>query len=287
MKIGVVGLGLIGGSLARQIMRNTEHTVLAYDISDEVLKKGALLNAYHDILDINAPEIDVDILIIVTNPIATLKILDNVVPRMKSGAIIMDCAGIKKEVIKKMEALKQTREDVFFVGGHPMAGREFSGVSHSTATLFEHAYIILTPVDMDDICALERMKEFFKEVKCEGITISGYDKHDKIIAYTSQLAHIISSSYIKNPLSSEHVGYSAGSFRDLTRVAKLNAPMWTELFLSNKKYLLEAISDIQLRIEEYKTAIENDDEEKLMELLQDGTEKKEIADKKAREKKQC
>lgn len=284
MKVGVIGLGLIGGSLARQIMRNTDHTVLAYDISDEVLKKGALLNAYHEILDIDAEVIDVDILIIATNPRATLAILDSVVPRLKSGAIVMDCAGVKKEIIKKMEALKQTREDVFFVGGHPMAGREFSGVSHSTATLFERAYIILTPVDMDDICALERMKEFFKEVKCEGITLSSYEKHDKIIAYTSQLAHIVSSSYIKNPLSAEHVGYSAGSFRDLTRVAKLNPTMWTELFMANKKYLLEAISDLENRIAEYKEAIENEDEERLMELLKDGTEKKEIADKAARKK---
>ena len=284
MKIGVVGLGLIGGSLARQIMRNTSHTVLAYDISDEVLKKGALLNAYHDLLDLDAPTIDVDILIIATNPRATLKILDNVVPRLKSGAIVMDCAGIKKEIVKKMHALKAVREDVFFVGGHPMAGREFSGVSHSTATLFERAYIILTPVDMDDVPALERIKEFFEEVKCEGITISSYEKHDKIIAYTSQLAHVVSSSYIKNPLSAEHVGYSAGSFRDLTRVAKLNAPMWTELFLGNKEYLLQAIEDVEKRIAEYKEAIINEDEQRLMELLQDGTEKKEVADKKAREK---
>ena len=284
MKIGVVGLGLIGGSLARQIMRNTSHTVLAYDISDEVLKKGALLNAYHDLLDLDAPTIDVDILIIATNPRATLKILDNVVPRLKSGAIVMDCAGIKKEIVKKMQALKAVREDVFFVGGHPMAGREFSGVSHSTATLFERAYIILTPVDMDDVPALERIKEFFEEVKCEGITISSYEKHDKIIAYTSQLAHVVSSSYIKNPLSAEHVGYSAGSFRDLTRVAKLNAPMWTELFLGNKEYLLQAIEDVEKRIAEYKEAIINEDEQRLMELLQDGTEKKEVADKKAREK---
>lgn len=284
MKIGVVGLGLIGGSLARQIMRNTSHTVLAYDISDEVLKKGALLNAYHDLLDLDAPTIDVDILIIATNPRATLKILDNVVPRLKSGAIVVDSAGIKKEIVKKMQALKAVREDVFFVGGHPMAGREFSGVSHSTATLFERAYIILTPVDIDDVPALERIKEFFEEVKCEGITISSYEKHDKIIAYTSQLAHVVSSSYIKNPLSAEHVGYSAGSFRDLTRVAKLNAPMWTELFLGNKEYLLQAIEDVEKRIAEYKEAIINEDEQKLMELLQDGTEKKEVADKKAREK---
>lgn len=284
MKIGVVGLGLIGGSLARQIMRNTSHTVLAYDISDEVLKKGALLNAYHDLLDLDAPTIDVDILIIATNPRATLKILDNVVPRLKSGTIVMDCAGIKKEIVKKMQALKAVREDVFFVGGHPMAGREFSGVSHSTATLFERAYVILTPVDMDDVPALERIKEFFEEVKCEGITISSYEKHDKIIAYTSQLAHVVSSSYIKNPLSAEHVGYSAGSFRDLTRVAKLNAPMWTELFLGNKEYLLQAIEDVEKRIAEYKEAIINEDEQRLMELLQDGTEKKEVADKKAREK---
>ncbi|MBO5773865.1 MAG: prephenate dehydrogenase/arogenate dehydrogenase family protein [Clostridia bacterium] len=201
MKIGIIGLGLIGGSLARQIMRNTSHKVFAYDVSDEVLKKGALLNAYHEILDVNAPILDVDILIIATNPRATLKILDSVVPRIKSGAIIMDTAGIKKEIVKKMQSLKEMRQDVFFVGGHPMAGREFSGVSHSTATLFERAYIILTPVDMDDIPALEKMKEFFNEVKCEGITVSSYEKHDKIIAYTSQLAHVVSSSYIKNPLS--------------------------------------------------------------------------------------
>jgi len=285
MKVGIIGLGLIGGSLARQIMRNTTHTVLAYDLSDEVMKKGALLNAYHEVLDINASNIDVDVLVIATNPRATLKILDSIVPRIKSGAIIMDTAGIKKEIVKKMRDLKETRQDVFFVGGHPMAGREFSGVSHSTATLFEHAYIILTPVDMDDVPALESMKEFFYEVKCEGITISSYEKHDKIIAYTSQLAHVVSSAYIKNPLSSEHVGYSAGSFRDLTRVAKLNPTMWTELFLGNKEYLLDAISDVEKRIAEYKEAIMNEDEQKLMELLQDGTEKKEIADKKARSKK--
>ena len=285
MKIGIIGLGLIGGSLARQIMRNTSHKVFAYDVSDEVLKKGALLNAYHEILDVNAPILDVDILIIATNPRATLKILDSVVPRLKSGAIIMDTAGIKKEIVKKMQALKAVRQDVFFVGGHPMAGREFSGVSHSTATLFERAYIILTPVDIDDVPALEKMKEFFNEVKCEGITVSSYEKHDKIIAYTSQLAHVVSSSYIKNPLSAEHVGYSAGSFRDLTRVAKLNPTMWTELFLGNKEYLLQAIEDVEKRIAEYKEAIMNEDEQRLMELLQDGTEKKELADKKSREKK--
>lgn len=284
MKVGIVGLGLIGGSLARQIMRNTNHTVLAYDISDEVLKKGALLNAYHDILDINAENIDVDILIVATNPRATLSILDSVTPRLKKGAIIFDCAGVKKEIIKKMVALKESYPDIYFVGGHPMAGREFSGVAHSTATLFEKAYIIMTPVDMDDLPAVGVMKEFFKEVKCEGITMSSYEKHDQIIAYTSQLAHIVSSAYIKNPLSQEHVGYSAGSFRDLTRVAKLNPTMWTELFMANKDYLLSAIEDLEKHIGEYKQAIQNGDEEQLKELLKLGTEMKESAGKKARQK---
>ena len=284
MKVGIVGLGLIGGSLARQIMRNTEHQVYAYDISDEVLKKGALLNAYHDVLNIDADVIDVDVLIIAVNPRATILTLDKVVPRIKSGAIIVDCAGVKKEIIKHMEKLKQTRPDVFFVGGHPMAGREFSGVSHSTATLFEHAYIILTPVDMDDIEALGRIKEFFKEVKCEGVTISSYAKHDRVIAYTSQLAHVLSSSYIKNPLHLEHVGYSAGSFRDLTRVAKLNPTMWTELFMANKENLIEAIEDLEKHIAEYKKAIVNGDEDLLKALLADGTACKEVADKLARRK---
>ncbi len=282
MKVGVIGLGLIGGSLARQIMRNTSHEVYAYDISDEVLKKGALLNAYHDVLDIEREVIDVDLLLIATNPRATLKILDTVVPRLKSGAIVMDCAGVKKSIIKKMQMLKEKREDVFFVGGHPMAGREFSGVAHSTATLFEHAYIIVTPVDMDDMPAVEKIKQFFDDVKCNGLTYSSYEKHDKIIAYTSQLAHVVSSSYIKNPLSQEHVGYSAGSFRDLTRVAKLNPKMWTELFLENKENLIEAITDLESHLAEYKTAIANGDEESIMRLLQEGNDMKESADKKAR-----
>ncbi len=282
MKVGVIGLGLIGGSLARQIMRNTSHEVYAYDVSDEVLKKGALLNAYHDVLDIEKEVIDVDILLIATNPRPTLKILETVVPRLKSGAIVMDCAGVKKSVIKKMQSLKERREDVFFVGGHPMAGREFSGVAHSTATLFEHAYIIVTPVDMDDMPAVEKIKEFFNEVKCNGLTYSSYEKHDRIIAYTSQLAHVVSSAYIKNPLSAEHVGYSAGSFRDLTRVAKLNPTMWTELFLENKENLIDAITDLEKHLAEYKVAIENGDENTLMRLLQEGNDMKELADKKAR-----
>ncbi len=284
MKVGIIGLGLIGGSLARQIMRNTTHTVLAYDLSDEVLKKGSLLNAYHDVLDVDAPSIDVDILIIATNPRATLSVLESLTPRLKKGAIVFDCAGVKKDVIKKMVSLKERYPDVYFVGGHPMAGREFSGVGHSTATLFEKAYIIMTPVDMDDLPAVSVMKEFFAEVKCEGITMSSYEKHDKIIAYTSQLAHIVSSAYIKNPLSQEHVGYSAGSFRDLTRVAKLNPTMWTELFMANKEYLLDAITDLEKHITEYKRAIQNGNEEELMELLKLGTEMKESADKKARQK---
>ncbi|MBQ8178477.1 MAG: prephenate dehydrogenase/arogenate dehydrogenase family protein [Clostridia bacterium] len=284
MKIGIVGLGLIGGSLARQIMRNTTHTVLAYDLSDEALKKGALLNAYHEVLDINSPSIDVDILMIATNPRATLSILDSLTPRLKKGAIVFDCAGVKKDIIKKMVELKELYPDVYFVGGHPMAGREFSGVGHSTATLFEKAYIIMTPVDMDDLPAVAVMKEFFSEMKCEGITMSSYEKHDKIIAYTSQLAHIVSSAYIKNPLSQEHVGYSAGSFRDLTRVAKLNPVMWTELFMANKEYLLDAITDLEKHIAEYKEAIQSGDEEHLKELLMVGTEMKESADKKARQK---
>ncbi len=282
MKVGVIGLGLIGGSLARQIMRNTAHEVYAYDVSDEVLKKGALLNAYHDVLDIEKEVIDVDILLIATNPRPTLKILETVVPRLKSGAIVMDCAGVKKSVIKKMQSLKENREDVFFVGGHPMAGREFSGVAHSTATLFEHAYIIVTPVDMDDMPAVEKIKKFFNEVKCNGLTYSSYEKHDRIIAYTSQLAHVVSSAYIKNPLSAEHVGYSAGSFRDLTRVAKLNPRMWTELFLENKENLIDAITDLEKHLAEYKVAIEKGDENALMRLLQEGNDMKELADKKAR-----
>ena len=165
-----------------------------------------------------------------------------------------------------------------------MAGREYSGISHSTATLFEHAYIILTPVQTD-LEAEERIRAFFLEIGCEGITTASAATHDKMIAYTSQLAHVVSSAYIRNPLSETYIGFSAGSFRDLTRVAKLNPDMWTELFTENKDNLVECIDVLQKKLSEYRDALVAGDSVKLRSALEEGTRMKEAAEKLRRDRK--
>ncbi len=282
MKIGIIGLGLIGGSLGRQIIKNTSHTVYGYDISEDAMLKAQMLNAYHERLDTEAEVIDLDILIVALCPEATIKTIRELAPRMKKGGIIIDTCGTKRKVVAAMSELEDMYPDVGFVGVHPMAGREFSGISHSTATLFEHAYIILTPI-RTDLESEEKVRAFFLETGCEGITVASAATHDKIIAYTSQLAHVVSSAYIRNPLSETYLGFSAGSFRDMTRVAKLNPDMWTELFTENKDNLIACIDDLRNRLGEYRDALAGGDDVKLKAILEEGTRMKEAAEKMRRE----
>lgn len=282
MKIGIIGLGLIGGSLGRQIIKNTSHTVYGYDISEDAMLKAQMLNAYHERLDTEAEVIDLDILIVALCPEATIKTIRELAPRIKKGGIIIDTCGTKRKVVAAMSELEDMYPDVGFVGVHPMAGREFSGISHSTATLFEHAYIILTPI-RTDLESEEKVRAFFLETGCEGITVASAATHDKIIAYTSQLAHVVSSAYIRNPLSETYLGFSAGSFRDMTRVAKLNPDMWTELFTENKDNLIACIDDLRNRLGEYRDALAGGDDVKLKAILEEGTRMKEAAEKMRRE----
>lgn len=282
MKIGIIGLGLIGGSLGRQIIKNTSHTVYGYDISEDAMLKAQMLNAYHERLDTEAEVIDLDILIVALCPEATIKTIRELAPRMKKGGIIIDTCGTKRKVVAAMSELEDMYPDVGFVGVHPMAGREFSGISHSTATLFEHAYIILTPI-RTDLESEEKVRAFFLETGCEGITVASAATHDKIIAYTSQLAHVVSSAYIRNLLSETYLGFSAGSFRDMTRVAKLNPDMWTELFTENKDNLIACIDDLRNRLGEYRDALAGGDDVKLKAILEEGTRMKEAAEKMRRE----
>lgn len=281
MNIGIVGLGLIGGSLARQFKRNTPHSVYGYDISADATAKAELLGAIDGVFDPEDPG-DLDVVFIALTPIAANRVMDVLAPKLKKGAIIADTAGVKRPIIRHMTMLSERYPDVSFVGVHPMAGREYSGISHSTATLFERAFIIITPL-LTDIEAAEKIKELFIQAVCRGVTMASASEHDKIIAYTSQLAHVVSSAYIQNPTAKEYLGFSAGSFRDMTRVAKLNPDMWTELFMENKDNLLPCICDIIEKLNGFKRALESGDAEKLHEMLSEGNRLKEEAEKKGRE----
>lgn len=278
MKIGIIGLGLMGGSFGRALVKKTNHTVYGYDISESAMKKGEMLLAYHERLNTeNAKELDM--LVISVYPKAFSKVLDEFLPYLKKGAIVTDFCGTKRQVVNDMRAFSQTYTDITFIGGHPMAGREFSGIEKSTINLFEKASMILINVNAD-IFAMEKVKKFYLELGFGGVVITTSENHDKMISFTSQLCHIVSNAFIKNQTASEHFGYSAGSYKDLTRVAKLNPTMWTQLMLDNSDNLTNELGELIANLQKYQTALLEKDEQLLYTLLQEGNERKIIIDTK-------
>ena len=161
-----------------------------------------------------------------------------------------------------------------YIGGHPMAGRERSGFTSAKEDLYVGASMILTPDDKTDMPLLETLKDFFLDVGFASLTFSTPEEHDRIIAYTSQLAHIVSSAYVKSPEAQRRRGFSAGSFRDMTRVARLDEDMWTELMLSDADYLVKELGILIENLTAYKTALEEENEQQLHDLLKAGREAK-------------
>lgn len=283
MLIAIYGLGLIGGSLGRAITKNTAHEVIGYDINPDSVLKAKLLGAIsEEISDENIK--NADLVIFALNFGDFINCVRGIVKQLKSGAVVMDCCGIKREVNREMQALIKDYPLLTFIGAHPMAGREFSGISHSTVNLFEKASMILCPenASIQTLCAI---KSLFIKIGFEEVVITSPKRHDEIIAYTSELAHVISSSYIKSPTAGSFLGFSAGSFRDMTRVAKLNSTMWTELMLNNRDNLICEIEELKRNLTDFENALKSEDEANLFNLLSEGNQKKEQYEKQRREKK--
>ncbi|MEG1551837.1 MAG: prephenate dehydrogenase, partial [Oscillospiraceae bacterium] len=195
----------------------------------------------------------------------------------KKGAIVMDSCGVKKVICEPLWRVAKDNGFVF-LGSHPMAGLHFSGFEYSEVNMFSDASMIIVPSAGTDIEVLEKVKKLFLSLGFTNIQISTPDEHDKIIAYTSQLAHIVSNAYVKSPNAKVHSGFSAGSYNDLTRVAKLNEVMWTELFLENKENLISELDTIIENLEKYAKALKEEDANSLEALLKDGRQRKESID---------
>ena len=266
MIITVVGLGLIGGSFCKAIKRKTEHTCLGLDINSDVIKSALEHNA---IDGISTDLSESDLTIVCLYPEATIDFLVSNAGKFKKGSIVIDACGIKKAIVNKV-TIPLLNNDVTFIGAHPMAGREFSGFEYSLHNLFDNASFILTPNENTPEEKTNTIVDFAKELSFKKIVITTPEEHDRIIAYTSQLAHVVSNAYIKSPTLSKQLGFSAGSFKDLTRVARLNEDMWTSLFMQNKEPLLFEINEIIENLTKYKIAIEKDDSNELKELLKVG-----------------
>ncbi len=278
MEIAIVGLGLIGGSIAKAIKKYTPHTVLGYDSDEQVMYKARLLDAIDGELTDERLAI-CDWLIVATRPQAAVEYVQNHADLLKKEATVMDVCGVKGFVCQPLWKLAEAK-GFTFIGGHPMAGREVSGFENAGADLFHDASMILTPPKGADIALLERIKKFWCAIGFGSVTVTTPENHDRVIAYTSQLAHIASSAYIKSPTALDHIGFSAGSYKDMTRVARLDAGMWTELFLENQQPLLTELDGLIQRLAAYREALAAMDEAALHALLQAGREQKLEADRK-------
>ena len=277
MNIGIVGLGLIGASFGKSLKKITDNKVYGFDINPDVLLKAELVGAIDEPLNDKNVE-DLDLLVISVYPRAFKEVANKYLPKMKEGAILMDFCGIKRGIEEDMKELAQKYPHLSFVGAHPMAGREFSGIDRSLSTLFERATCVVVPVQAD-IFTLEKVRDLFLSVGFSEAVFSTAYRHDEIIAFTSQLCHIVSNAFIKSPMASSHFGFSAGSYRDLTRVARLNPNMWTELMMDNRDLLKVELDGLIARLTEYSKALGDGDEQRLFDLLKEGSDLKITIDK--------
>ena len=258
----VAGLGLMGGSMAKTIKARTLSRVLGWNRTRATAEQ-ALADGSIDAIATDALFREVDLVIIGLYPQATVDWLLENMPKMKKGCVIVDMVGVKQFMVDHLE---QAALDagVHYVGGHPMAGREFSGAS-----------MIFVPTRSSSERILSQLEAYFMSLGFGQTVRCTAEQHDHMIAFTSQLAHVVSSAYIKSPEADKHNGYSAGSYKDLTRVAKLNETMWSELFLCNAEPLAAEIDEIIKHLDEYRRAIRAGDRETLTELLREGRIRKE------------
>ena len=276
MRAAVIGLGLIGASFAKAL-KKCGHELYGYDISSEVCHTAmseGVIDGMAEGDNLRACEI----LIVALYPEDTLKFLSDNASDIKKGGIVVDCAGVKRAVCRKAHEIAADNGFIF-VGGHPMAGKESSGYKSSDAGLFRGASMLLVPFGKIDGSVVDGLKKLFLSVGFAQIKLTTPEEHDRIIAYTSQLAHIVSSAYIKSDTALMHKGFSAGSFKDMTRVAYLNEKMWTELFMDNRDNLINELITLEKHLEEYRKALAESDREGLKELLKEGRLQKQASDK--------
>ena len=272
--VGIFGLGLIGGSFAKAY-HEAGWTVLAHNRSRSVLDFARLSGDVDgELTKENVAECDLVLLTIY--PEAVIAAIREFAPYFGPKPLVMDCCGTKRVICAAAFPLAE-EHGFTFVGGHPMAGTQYSGYKYAKSTLYRRQPMVIVPPRYDDIYLFERAKALLEPAGFGHISVTTAEEHDEMIAFTSQLAYVVSNAYIKSPTARLHHGFSAGSYRDLTRVAWLNAPMWTELFLENKDNLISEVDGIIERLTAYRDAMEKEDRDGLTALLEEGKRlKKEI-----------
>ncbi|MDD3693197.1 MAG: prephenate dehydrogenase/arogenate dehydrogenase family protein [Oscillospiraceae bacterium] len=272
VKIAIVGMGLIGGSLGLALKQRTNYTVIGIDcdssVIDAVMSSGAADKTGAQHLN------QADLIIIAISPKATVDFLKEHAANLRPGAIVTDVCGVKRQIMKNCVPLCRDR-GLYFVGGHPMAGRERGGFANADARLFEDAYYILTPPDGTPGHVLELLKQVAMQIGCAGVTVTTPEQHDKMIAFTSQLPHVLAGAYVNSPNCSGHFGFSAGSYRDVSRVATVDEALWSQLFLLNADNLCFEIDTLISNLKQYRDAVAAGNTQLISEILREGRVRKE------------
>lgn len=288
MRVGIVGLGLIGGSFARAY-RSLGTTVYALDTDRDTMDASMIETVEAPLDDASIPSCD--LIILAAYPEACIEWLEEHAeklgrisdPDTSRGPIVIDTAGVKEAVCAR--AFELARVNGFaFVGTHPMAGTQFSGFAHARADLFRGAPMVLVPPETDDarrLTLLDRVHTLLAPVGFGSFSVTSSEEHDRVIAFTSQLAHVVSNAYVKSPTARAHHGFSAGSYRDLTRVAHLNPGMWAELMMDDAKNLSQEITSLIEALDAYRLALDAGDRDRLRMLLAEGDRIKRALDDEA------
>lgn len=273
MKTAIIGLGLIGGSIARRLRGFHNTTIAAYNRTASTIALAKQDGAI-DEGSSNPAEVikDADLIILCLYPQLNVDIIRDNLQYIKPGAVITDVSGVKGFMVDELS--KILPEDVDFIGAHPMAGREVGGYQSSTDTLFNKASFLITPTADNKPENIALVRELAEYIGCKHVVTTTPEEHDAIIAYTSQLMHVVAVALCDNPMIERSTFFSAGSLRDCTRVAVINAEMWSELFTENKDALAARIDEMQKSLEKIKVAVQNSDRAALEEIMKHATEQK-------------
>lgn len=267
-KVAVIGLGIMGGSIVKALKKSGKYYVIGYNRTTDISQRALADKAVDEIWD-GASPLDADITVLAVNPNVTYDLFKTLPALLKKGSILTDICGVKAELVKEGEAVGK-EYGIHFIGGHPMAGRERSGYDYSTEDLFFNRSYIFTETVNTNKEALNILSQMALNIGCSDVTITSPEYHDKMIAYTSQIPHILAGAYMNSPTSATHKGYSAGSYHDVSRVASVDENLWSQLFLQNKDNLLYEIDILIRNLQDYKEAVTRNDSSRLSGIIKTG-----------------
>lgn len=266
--IAIVGLGLIGGSMALALQKQGGSTVLGYDRDPDTQAAALACGAIQEAAGPDSlPR--AELLILALPPEAAVACLRELRDFLQPGTLVTDVCGVKRAVVAACEPLCRER-NLLFLGGHPMAGRERGGFQNATGNLFRGASYILTPTAGTPEAAVSYMKQFAADLGCGGVTVAAPEEHDRMIAFTSQLPHVLAGAYVQSPQCPDHRGYSAGSYRDVSRVAAVDEALWSQLFLMNRDMLSGELDGLIRRLQTAREALASGDREAVAEVIRRG-----------------